>query len=83
LSDLSSDPDPQPQSSLAEELAAIPYEPLLPVEKWLISVSLILGVTLLAVLSWASTTFFPTAPRPSDTGSHAPASSKALSSTPR
>ena len=49
-------------ASLAEELAAIPYEPLLPAEKWLISVSLITGVTLLAILSWVSATFFPVAP---------------------
>ena len=54
LIDRSHDPDTHPQPSLAEELAAIPYEPLLPVEKWLIAVSLILGVILLAVLSWAS-----------------------------
>jgi hypothetical protein len=52
----------EPQPSLAEELAAIPYEPLLPAEKWLIGVSLILGVTLLAVLSWAAPIFFPVAP---------------------
>ena len=51
----------QPQPSLAEELAAIPYEPLLPAEKWLIAVSLILGVTLLALLSWVSATYFPVA----------------------
>ncbi len=55
-------PDTQPQPSLAEELAAIPYEPLLPAEKWLISLSLIIGVILLAVLSWASATFYPAKP---------------------
>ncbi len=49
--------------SLAEELAAIPYEPLLPVEKWLIATSLVLGVVLLGVLSWVNTTFFPIAPK--------------------
>jgi len=81
LSDRSSDPDTQPQPSLAEELAAIPYEPLLPVEKWLIGVSLILGVTLLAVLSWVNATFFPFAPPPSVTGSHA--TQPAASSTSR
>jgi hypothetical protein len=46
-------------ASLAEELAAIPYEPLLPIEKWLIAGSLILGVSLLGILLWVSATFFP------------------------
>ena len=62
LNDRSQEPDTHPQPSLAEELAAIPYEPLLPAEKWLISVSLITGVILLAVLSWASATFYPANP---------------------
>jgi hypothetical protein len=62
LIERSHDPDTHLQPSLAEELAAIPYEPLLPAEKWLISVSLILGVIFLAVLSWASATFFPVRP---------------------
>ena len=48
-------------SSLAEELEAIPYEPLLPVEKKLILWSLSLGVVLLAILLWVSATFFPIA----------------------
>jgi hypothetical protein len=47
------------EPSLAEELKAIPYEPLLPVEKALIAWSLVLGVILLGVLFWVSTTFFP------------------------
>jgi hypothetical protein len=62
LNERSHEPDTHLQPSLAEELAAIPYEPLLPAEKWLISVSLILGVILLAVLSWASATFYPAKP---------------------
>jgi hypothetical protein len=53
LRDPSDDAPMEPEPSLAEELAAIPYEPLLPAEKWLIGVSLILGVTLLAILAWA------------------------------
>jgi hypothetical protein len=74
------DPDTESQPTLAEELAAIPYEPLLPVEKRLIAVSLILGVSLLAVLSWASATFFPvgpsgSAPKPETAGSRRAASS--------
>ena len=53
-------PAPGPEGdTLAEELAAIPYEPLLPVEQRLIAGSLLLGVALLGVLLWASSTFFP------------------------
>jgi hypothetical protein len=44
---------------LDEELARIPYEPLLPVEKKLIAGSLLLGVVLLGLLLWISYTFFP------------------------
>lgn len=46
-------------SRLAEEMAAIPYEPLLPVEKRLIGGSLILGFVLLGLLYWFSHTYFP------------------------
>jgi len=49
------------EASLAEELEAIPYEPLLPIEKKLIAWCLVLGVVLLGVLLWASATFFPVA----------------------
>jgi hypothetical protein len=63
--------EPRPEISgdeaaptLAEELAAIPYEPLLPAEKKLIAGSLILGVVLLGLLLWISATFFPVAPGP-------------------
>jgi hypothetical protein len=53
-------PTPGPEGdTLAEELAAIPYEPLLPVEQRLIAGSLLLGVALLGVLLWVSSTFFP------------------------
>jgi len=47
------------QPSLARELEAIPYEPLLPIEKKLIACCLVLGVLLLGLLLWASATFFP------------------------
>jgi hypothetical protein len=47
--------------SLAQELEAIPYEPLLPIEKKLIVWCLVMGVLLLGVLLWASATFFPAA----------------------
>ncbi len=45
--------------SAAEELEAIPYEPLLPVEKKLITWSIALGIVLLILLVWISYTFFP------------------------
>jgi hypothetical protein len=51
-------PSPPPPANLAEELARIPYEPLLAVEKKLIAWSLILGIALLGVLLWISSTFF-------------------------
>jgi hypothetical protein len=51
------------EPDLARELTAIPYEPLLPVEKKLIVWSLVLGVVLLGLLLWASATFFPTTAR--------------------
>ena len=52
--------DGEPRAGpLDEELARIPYEPLLPVEKKLIAGSLLLGVALLGLLLWISYTFFP------------------------
>jgi hypothetical protein len=57
-----SEPTPTSRSdqegNLADELAHIPYEPLLPVEKKLIVGSLLLGVLLLGILLWLSSTFF-------------------------
>jgi hypothetical protein len=47
------------EPSIARELEAIPYEPLLPIEKKLIVWCLVLGVVLLGLLLWASATFFP------------------------
>jgi len=57
-------PPPITERQTAEELAHIPYEPLLPVEKKLIAGSLVLGVLLLGLLLWLSATFFPAAPPP-------------------
>jgi hypothetical protein len=51
--------DPAPEADLAREMAAIPDEPLLPVEKQLIAGSLILGLVLLGVLWWLSQLWFP------------------------
>jgi hypothetical protein len=44
---------------LARELAAIPDEPLLPIEKKLIAGSLLLGLVLLGILLWLSHVWFP------------------------
>jgi hypothetical protein len=61
LSEISKPNEPEPAGtpSLAQELEAIPYEPLLPVEKKLVVCCLLLGIVLLGVLLWASATFFP------------------------
>ncbi|HEX3315584.1 MAG TPA: hypothetical protein VHR72_11865 [Gemmataceae bacterium] len=48
-------------ASLRREMMTQSDEPLLLVEKQLIVGSLILGIALLGILVWASTTFFPTA----------------------
>ena len=47
------------EPSIARELEAIPYEPLLPIEKKLIVSCLVSGILLLGLLLWASMTFFP------------------------
>ena len=47
------------QPRIADELENMEYEPLLPVEKKLISWSIGLGIVLLGVLTWVSYTFFP------------------------
>jgi hypothetical protein len=47
------------QPKLAEEIKKMEYEPLLPIEKKLISWSIILGLALLGLLIWVSYTFFP------------------------
>ena len=46
------------QPNLNEELRNMEYEPLLPIEKRLITWSLILGVALIVILVWLSHTFF-------------------------
>jgi len=47
------------ETKIKEEMEKMEYEPLLPIEKKLITWSLILGVVLLGVLVWVSYTFFP------------------------
>jgi hypothetical protein len=47
------------EQKLVEELKKMEVEPFLPVEKKLVTWSLILGVVLLVVLIWLSYTFFP------------------------
>ena len=51
--------DPAASDSSVEGWHEQPYEPMLPAEKKLIAGSLILGLALLALLIWASATFFP------------------------
>jgi hypothetical protein len=46
------------EPNLTEELAKMPYEPLLPIEKKLIAWSISLGVFLLGVLIWVDQAFF-------------------------
>lgn len=47
------------EPNVAQELAKIPDEPLLPIERRLIVSSLLLGFFLLGVLLWISHRFFP------------------------
>ena len=50
------------QQRIGEELKKMEWEPLLPVEKKLITYSLVLGVVLLGVLILVSRAFFPAGP---------------------
>ncbi len=50
---------PAQEAKLVEELQKMEYEPLLPVEKKLITYSIILGLVLLVLFVWISYTFFP------------------------
>jgi hypothetical protein len=59
MTERTSSPDPSEEPTLAREMAAIPDEPLLPVEKKLIAGSLLLGLVLLGVLLWLSQVLFP------------------------
>ena len=47
------------ETKLADELKKMQYEPLLPIEKKLIGWSIGLGIILLGILIWISSTFFP------------------------
>jgi hypothetical protein len=51
--------EPPMEAKLIDELQKMEYEPLLPVEKKLISWSLIIGIVSLGFLYWLSVTFFP------------------------
>jgi hypothetical protein len=51
-------PERPEESDLAHEMAAIPDEPLLPIEKKLIAWSLVLGILLLGALWWLSQELF-------------------------
>ena len=47
------------EARLIDELQKMEYEPLLPVEKKLISWSISIGILALGFLYWISVTFFP------------------------
>ncbi len=47
------------EPKLADEIKRMNYEPLLPIEKRLITWSLALGLGLLGLLIWVSGRFFP------------------------
>ncbi len=47
------------ERSLVEEMEAMEYVPLMPVEKKLIGYSIGLGIVLLFVFIWISQTYFP------------------------
>jgi hypothetical protein len=61
-----SDADNRPagEASIGDELARVPSEPLLPVEKKLIAGSLLLGAVLLGLLAWVSNQYFTVAEKP-------------------
>jgi hypothetical protein len=50
---------PAEEARLIDELQKMEYEPLLPVEKKLISWSIAIGIIALAILIWVSHVFFP------------------------
>jgi hypothetical protein len=50
---------PAEEARLIDELQKMEYEPLLPVEKKLISWSIAIGIIALAILVWVSYAFLP------------------------
>jgi hypothetical protein len=50
---------PPMEAKLIDELQKMEYEPLLPVEKQLVSWSIGIGIVSLGFLYWLSVTFFP------------------------
>ena len=48
------------EQKIAEELQKMETEAFLPVEKKLVTWSIVLGIVLLVLLVWASSAFFPT-----------------------
>ena len=47
------------EAKFADELKKMEYEPLMPIEKKLLSWSIGLGIVLLGIFVWISYTFFP------------------------
>jgi hypothetical protein len=50
---------PKESGKLVDELRHMEFEPILPVEKKLVSWSIIIGILALGFLIWLSYTFFP------------------------
>jgi hypothetical protein len=50
---------PKEAGKLVDELRHMEFEPILPVEKKLVTWSIIIGVVALGLLIWLSYTFFP------------------------
>lgn len=46
------------EPKIADEIEKMEYEPLLPIEKKLITYSIIIGLVLIMILVWVSHTFF-------------------------
>lgn len=46
------------EPKIADEIKKMEYEPLLPIEKKLITYSIIIGLVLIVILVWVSHTFF-------------------------
>jgi hypothetical protein len=60
----SGSPQNPSRSEMVEEMKTAPYEPLLPIEKKLISYSLGIGLVLLGILVWFSRSVVETSPLP-------------------
>lgn len=70
------------QPKLSEEIKKMEYEPLLPAEKKMIIINLVLGVFLLVALVWVSRTYFPVENIKVDSPQAAPAAAEQTATVP-